>query len=569
MNSRIKQPIKSSEDKHRGKPRLSGTARLVLIAVAVVGLLLWTLDVLGWNPVAAMWNGTVRTLGTLSVFGVAFLVFVVWAHLATISWFNAREDKRQARHIISRAQSDDAAPSPTRRRGLVAAGLWILSVVFLACLIFSWVVRGHNIRHQAVNQVLTVKQDRSPEYLPRPPFGQSESLLKRDLGEVPGRALDYVWRFSVDEGEGSVTKTCGLLTYTRNSFWRPAAGVACRTDAGRVEVINFEGSVPTPGAGFVNRHRLADEVNDLIHGAITVDNDVYAYIQDGKPFMVSPVRKITGFPDWRHAWAATIVWDTDGRPTVHRSLDGSIPGPAVGVSNADDVLRAVNNRGSWRQSFLAETSYDTASEGANVRHYLLERSDGSGEHLVTMLTPRGSSETTVAILEVSLDEIGTGGWPAATLYQLPSASETGRARASNAEVIATIRNLYGPALQLADSGNQLLELTPLDGDVVNVTVGTNLVTLARVEFNQVTRESCIFTTTGRQVRCYAADTAQLSRTALPELFTDDRRSSDPDANPSDGVGATDRPLSELSNAELADLLRQVADELNRREAVLD
>ena len=57
----------------------------------------------------------------------------------------------------------------------------------------------------------------------------------------------------------------------------------------------------------------------------------------------------------------------------------------VGESIADDILADLSHRDVFMDSKRASTAYDLG-DGANVSNFLLERADGSGERLVTMLT---------------------------------------------------------------------------------------------------------------------------------------------------------------------------------------
>jgi hypothetical protein len=545
--------------------------KIISITVVLVFIGGLALDAAGWNPVAGAVNGfryTIAIVGPAGVILVGALVLAtilgaeVWSYDGTYgrrrrSWLNDDEAKKA-------------------RRVQIGAGLAVaVAVLAFAGSIFDGVTRTHRVRHRAINTVLTVEKAQTPAYSARPAFPQSSAMLIRDLGEIPGQRVGEVWRFRVQEGDEQVAKTCALLTYTRQQWRRPAAGVACRTDDGLVERVMFTGRVPVPATSLVTTDRLADRVNGILPFHVVDHADVYAYVARGEAFMVVPTRRIVGQFPYRHGWGGTVVFDGNGGHQVHRTLDGSVPGPAFGISNANEVLRALNNRGGFWAAQQAEFSYDLTENSevgtGNVSHFLLNRADGTGERLVTMLTPKGDSETPTAILEISLTGIELGQWPQATLYQLPGTTESQRSRASNSEVLAHVRNLYGPALQLADSGNRLMELTPLGGDLVAVTIGTERVALARVTFDQITRRSCVYAMNGTLVRCYDDATTQLSRDGLSELFTDTDIAGNDAANVERGSAAPVRPVVQpgdfagLSDAELIDQLQAISAELARRQ----
>jgi hypothetical protein len=134
----------------------------------------------------------------------------------------------------------------------------------------------------------------------------------------------------------------------------------------------------------------------------------------------------------------------------------------------------------------------------------------------------------------------------------------------NKEVLSLNAGLYGPALQLVDSGNQLMELTPggsghgeRDGEHHPTHRGPGRVRPTRPG-------SCIYAKFNTLVRCYDANTAP-DRNALPGLFTsvDTRPAERPSTTPS---GTTDNgDLSSLSGKEVLDRITALTEELRSRQ----
>lgn len=518
----------------------TGRASVIVVAVVAAAVLLagfgWLLDgVLGHNPVATIENFGHRVLAA----AYPWRLFWISAGVALIpAAFSLRSSSAQ--HAVW-------------------VGVAVLTMLAGFVLSISTVNRwGHDVAHDQINRVLTVEDDAiSPSYETRDPYALALARLRRSVGDASGFEVpdSNVWRFEVD-GE---PLTCGVKVPNRNTWKSPVRGVVCVDDTGRVREADFEGKVPSWEVSF-GHLRLAQAVNDHFPRGGYTQSDVYGYIDADGPHMVVPVTRMMGGLRWHTGWVGALVFDKDG--TARKVTDPSeLPGPAIGESVADQVLNALSHRAGFMDSKRAHTAYDLG-DGANVRHFLLERADGEGERLVTLLTPLGNSETVTAILEIDPHTV-VNGWPKATLYRLDTRTDDGMSRASVDEVIDLVRQRYGTAMQLGQAQQHIMEATPSLPDELIVTVGSNQRVFARVSVNMMTRASCVYTPAGEEVRCDGPDSAPLAFGSLRELFNNGDTAVGPETGTAAGETGNEA-LSSLSDAELNDLLRQIADELDAR-----
>lgn len=395
---------------------------------------------------------------------------------------------------------------------------------------------GHDVRHDTITATLTTVQDEGPTFDTRPPYAYQGALLGRSIGDLTAVSTKGIWRFPVDGKQ----ETCALISPARNAFKRPMQGVVCVDDAGHVERQLFKGQIPTMQV-FMGGLRLAGIVNDKIPGGTIHDSDLYGYIENGKPYMVAPVRALSG--TWKPVtiWAGALIFDTDGNVRVIHEADGSVPGPVVGESIAIDVLQALGDRAGFIASKTAQVAYDTAA-GDNSSNLALDRSDGGGMRLVTLLTPRGASQTPTALLEVDMTKVGRNDWPAAVLHQFPAAKPGDRPLASDKEITDTFTQLFGAQLQMQQRGLQIMEITPTEPGKVRMVIGTPNNLTAAVTADRSTRTFCLTSVDGsQQLGCQT-----------------------PGAEPAAGQELSGQPLQQMSSPDLLALLGQLRDEIRRR-----
>ncbi len=442
---------------------------------------------------------------------------------------------------------------------------WVIASIIVGALLVGTVItvpsesnrRKHDVAHAQVTKVVTQVNASAPAYEPREPFALLVKRLERSIGDQAGVSLPEtnIWRFEVD----GVAQTCGLTVAAKKAWTAPVRGVICVSDAGKVTKADFEGTQVPSWLVAVGDLRLQKAVNKAFFGGRYTSADVYGYITKEGPHMVVPVTTRQGGTRYHEGWAGALVFGPNGKVT--KVTDPSkVPGPVTGASMADEVLDHLGNRGRFMEMKRNLKSFDLGSGGKNDSQFLLTRSDGKGERLVTLLTPKGSSQTVSAILEINPHKV-IDGWPEARLYTLRTQTEDGQSRSSVEEAVALVRSRYGAAMQLAEARNSIAEATPYGRDELIVTVGSDQRVFARVKVNMMTRTSCVYTAEMVEVRCDKADAAPLPISGLAGLFGGATSEENPEADPTAVVPAE---LSAMTEGQLAELLSQIAEELQAR-----
>jgi hypothetical protein len=504
------------------KSRIAIPILAVALVVAVIFAFGALLDALGFNPglgIARLWQAQTQ-------FWVHFWLWVIPA-LVVIA----------AGMMLVSLRDRSRAYVPIGLTGIAVGALWLI-VGFFPIMVTPLHRVGHDVRHDQISETLTTVQDEGPTFDTRPPYAFQGTVLGRSIGDMTAVATKGIWRFPVN----GTQKTCALIAPSKNAFKRPMQGVVCVDDSGHVERQLFKGQIPTMQV-YEGGLRLVGIVNDLIPGGTIHDSDLYGYIVDGQPFMVAPVRALSGWSKPVTIWAGALVFDTEGRVQIVHDADGSIPGPIVGESLAIDVLQALGDRAGFIQSKTAQVAYDTAA-GDNASNLALDRSDGAGMRLVTLLTPRGASQTPTALLEVDMTKVAHNAWPAAVLHQFPAQPPGARPLASDREIIDTFTQLFGAQLQLQQRGLQIMEITPTTPEHVRMAIGTPNNLTAAVNVDRATREFCLTSADGaQQLGCQTPGGA---------------------ATPGEGSAPPLQQLGQMSSPDLLTLLGQAIDEVKRR-----
>jgi hypothetical protein len=149
-------------------------------------------------------------------------------------------------------------------------------------------------------------------------------------------------------------------------------------------------------------------------------SDAYAYCDsEDKPTIVVPLYSYSGF--WRVTKepAGVFVYNPDGARYIEQSkVNGEgIEGTTYPMSLAKTQREAIKAGGTLRQYYSSVYGYDTTdkdvqdSNGSNPSEFILTKPNGGGVSFVTPLTPRGSSESIVAVADIPARQEGEGRSP--------------------------------------------------------------------------------------------------------------------------------------------------------------
>lgn len=579
--------MSQNNEEKSGVRRRFPTAKAAIAASVIVVIAAWWM----WADKAATAAGHFVALnGYLSFFIAGIVVFGV---LAAVNAFLHVDAHRPTYRLYFRPAP--GSPDVSTKKFLAAAGVCALVAVVFAGVVVKDTFfgrYGYDVDRQIAAESLSELDDEmQPGYDYRVAYPVAVATIERRLGLVandsdgalrPSNAHNVT--HMLDEQGDPVW--CSVLVPSKKEDRRHLVGVACVDQDLHVEIVNFDGDVPSPKAQFSKN--LRRQVSHVARGHVYDDGDVYGYIADGHANLVVPMKKTVGF---KHAYdvpAGVVIFDSNGHTVWHRNVEsGEIPGPVMPMSIAEDVRSSLGGRGSfshWRDGRLsfedtATTSGSSDDESAekvdaldpnlgNLTEFHMVNSETGRLEFVTPLTPNGRSTNVVAVSVVSSDTVTYGKLPELRLYKLPQIGD-GTARLTNGDVLARLVTRYGRAIPFAETAEQLaagtkfrvMEITPgSDPEVWTSTVGLPNSPEYRIEFNRVTAESCVYEyTSGRQLRCDDGDTVSVPVDAL----SGGRQSSSDDEL--SGESSNDIfDVSDLSDAELIDLLDELSAELEGR-----
>ncbi len=275
---------------------------------------------------------------------------------------------------------------------------------------------------------------------------------------------------------------------------------------------------------------------------------------DGTALIIVPLTRPTGFPVVTHVPAGVAVYDTSTDEVSFRDdvAAGDLPGAGYPVTLAARQREATKAGGSlWEywagRAGWSDTSGDEGDPNAgNTSEFLLARADEQAADFVTALNSRGRGGAITAVSSIAALSTTAGERNPLVLHRLEPARRAGSA------VVDRLRTDYSDLPDWA-SGLTAFEMVPSGPDEWVVSLGQkqNVAYLVRVKADG---SSCLETAEGREVRC-GRRTAQDGHGPGVDLAPGDQ---------GDVKVPADGDLSELTDAEIARLQQQVADEVTRR-----
>lgn len=270
-------------------------------------------------------------------------------------------------------------------------------------------------------------------------------------------------------------------------------------------------------------------------------DDVFGYCADGVPYVVVPTTTWSGImPVIEVPKAVAVLNGQTGDIAVYDNLSsGQIPGPVYPMHLAKAQWEASRASGSMWEGVIGSVGFEHTGTDTkdpnfgNSSEFVLARADGSGVDFVTPLTLKGQSSAISAVGVVSASTFKAGALNPLSIQRLE------HPRQSNSAVASRIKADYSD-LGWA-SGLSVFEIAPVGPDQWIATVGNAQTVKYRIHLNPDST-SCLYDTSGTKLRC-AGSTAPVA----PGTQT-----------------APTGDLSTLSNADLAKLAKQVADETAKR-----
>ena len=473
--------------------------------------------------------------GILVVGGVvAAIAAAFWfeAYYLTILWWEVRAFAPAlaviAVVILAVALSGRIDPEGDTTPVVLAGGLLVGGVV-----IVSWLVVGTYWEDQDyVQSARVVSGEPLPQLAPRAPFLVGKAQAGPTLGDVTGDIADVSYLPDQDRFSTLVARR-GWLTGYEVAVTQTIAVEGTGKDS---RTCRFGDEADARLGGWFG-HNLGRLISEQQRGVLFEPDDAYAYCDGTTPFVVVPLKRQVGlFVVGERPAGVALYNGATGTVQVVDQPTG-LPGPTYPRSLAARQRVATHGMGGFSDWWFNRSGWDAADDGANTDNaseFTLARADGAGPLFVTPLSPRGSASSVVAVSTVPARYPGVELAPL-TVYRLDPTW------ASPQAIVARIKADYSDFC--CYNLDQVFEVIPTGGDNWVATIGSDQALRFRVTGKgplQGPEATCIRNVSGEPIRCGVRTVQQAAAPPPP---------GDP---------------STLTDADLADLLRRVTDEVARR-----
>lgn len=429
---------------------------------------------------------------------------------------------------------------------LVAVGTLVASVVY-------WSQYNYHVKRSYLASV-TVVTDEVPTMAERAAHTVANRQAKSLIGDVRGefQPMKFVPGAGADTFNALVTKP-GVFT----GYQVVEVGTFDLTGTGTATTCEFsEYAGKRLGGHFAGS--LDRAIAAAAPGTFFDKADAYGFCQDETPKVVIPLKKLSGLLHVTQVPAGVAVYDghTGKVEVLDTVADGDLPGPVFPMSLAAEVRASTEASGGYWDYIKSRAGYDVAADeedpnvrAGNVAEFNMAYASGSGAAYITSLTPKGQGETNVAVAEISSSTHNAGKLNQLTLHKLSTSRVPGAAIAKN------ILGDYGDLPEWA-AGMSIFEIAPVDQERFVASLGQNQAIAYRV-YIKADGSSCLSYADGTKLRCgkvTGTNGNSVGGALQPE----------PGSGPQTSLPAPGADLSNLSDAELAQLLANLSTEAARR-----
>lgn len=438
------------------------------------------------------------------------------------------------------------------RRGLALSLAIVIALTGVGNLVIGHDYLSHKLY---TSDVVTVEE--TTNFAERAPWTVAESYAARDQGDIIGdrESIHYVPAAKDAEAvDGEGTSRYTTLVKGR--------GVLGLTGYQAIQTLQMPttGPIPSEASSYCE---IPDEMNDRlssfwpwhslswsIHAkkpfAHWNSDDAYGYCNGEDPVVVVPLWKYEGFWLTKRVADGAAVYTADGVEILSADelVDDGIEGPTYPRSLAEIQRDALNAGGSLSDWLGSRYGYDgtekddeDANEG-NTTEFTLMDDEGVMSY-VTPLTPKGSSQSITAVSVVPAQQ--GHGKPEVVVNTSTDLGSTSTVTTAIKESSVSGDNAWTTRWA---SGMSVYEILPgADGHWV-ASIGQG------------------------QAVSYRADIAPDGSVTVTNSETGQTSSGSKDEGDEDGESVTvegDKPLSEMTDAELLDRIEKATTELQERE----
>ena len=305
----------------------------------------------------------------------------------------------------------------------------IATLVALVGGAYAFAVHPYVVAKSYTTDTTTVNEQTS--YADRAPWVVANNYAQRDQGDVIGDrgSVHYVpapqdAQAKAGDGAGEGTSRYTVLVKER--------GVLGTGGYAAVQTLTMPttGTIPGNASDFCKIpdgmskrletiwpwHALSWSIHAKAPFAHWDNDDAYGYCADGKPQVIVPLFKYSGFWNVTKVPNGAAIYDESGVRVLSAEelAQANIEGPTYPRTIAAAQRSAINAGGSLMEWWGSKYGYDLTDDdeedanGENSSEFTLVRPENHELSYVTPLTPRGSSQSITAISAVPAVQQGAG-----------------------------------------------------------------------------------------------------------------------------------------------------------------
>lgn len=434
-----------------------------------------------------------------------------------------------------------------------AGALGCLGAVVGLGLAAVWLVYGAYLQDRAYMADATVVSDPVPALTARAPYVVGKAQAAPHLGDVTGEIADITYLPDSDRFATLVERRGWLAGYEVGLVQDVPLGGSSRSQ----ERCAFDVSAADARISGWFSHNLGRKISAKKRWVRFEADDAYVTCSAGTPVVVVPLKRQTGLFVVTERPAGAALYDgRTGKLTITDDTS-AVPGPSYPISLAARQREGTAAVGGFSDWWFERSGWDASEDGANEGNeseFTLRYRDGDGgSAYVTPLTPQGEASSVVAVSTVPTRHRG-GGLAPMTIHRLDPTWSSPKA------LVALIKAEYRDVCCYND--DEVFEVTPTGGSTWTATVGSEQNIRYRVEGRGLfagREATCLKAADGALIRCaYAAPGSPEEQ----ELRRREQQKQQEAARPKNPREAGD--LTQYTNEELAELQKQVSDEMVRR-----
>lgn len=445
---------------------------------------------------------------------------------------------------------------------LLGAGS-VLSLLWM----FGYGILYHGYQQdQVYAQSLHVTSDHVPEMSIRTPYSVAQAQSRTTLTNTPGADLlsDSTMFDPAQDDFTTLAKGRSLL----GDYAAVAVQHFPLTGRSKGTQCDFSSQAQRAMGGWFT-HNLGRLINETERGVNWSESDAYGLCkQDGTPLVVVPLKRQVGWIVVTEVPAGVALYDGHSGQVSIETDTSKVTGTVYPLSLAEKQRESSTATGSWMQWLRNQIGWK-AAEGevntSNSSEFVLGYKDG-GIAYATPLSNQGNSTGIAAISVMRASSSAENRLNPIEVHTLSPAWVS--IDAIESRIKADYQDI--PNWQTL----HVQEIAPINGNRWIATLGNDQNTLYRVEgtgdlsqfpgASDPSTATCLFQGTDTQPR-RCGTLALVGGNGIGGQYGPGVPGGNPVAPPTEATGTPS--LSDMSDQQLADLLRHIADEINRRASV--